>query len=594
VPRFTEIDVARLAGPCLAQACLGVALAISVTAGAHGQDSTPANETPAVPAEADAATPPPPPPPPPEVVSISEVPGSADRRLQELTEIRDRVHTAEVAKGAQQLLDASTDELEDLQNRLMSMLARRHTTSELEGIGSGSRDLAARLDTAAEELRGWGNQIEQWRQEIEEREEVWIRTGDLARSESAPEAVLRQITDVLDAQTALNAQLTETRNAASDLQSRVIERRDRAQRIDEQVSTATEELAATLLVRDVPIWRTPRDSQSLTVELNRVVNSLVDAANQLVEYANRSTGNLVAHALGILLLGLGLRRARRVLLRREDDADEPPIELRALAHPWMAATVVGLVFTRFIHPERNHALVMVFMVFTLISLPLVVAVLRGLVPTRLRGVINSLVLLGSFDLFRQIIMELDRMNRFLLLAELIVIAGAFLLLRRQGRLGTLAAPSRGNPWLALLHGWYWLGLIMALAGAGAAVLGYERLAELLLKVVLWGTYVGVMWFAGVHVVQAVLESIAHSHRLAKLPVIGATTWRAAGRAGGMDLHAAGHHWRTGTDREHHGGCADPSHRCGQLQSLDRGPCRVRVRALALVATLAPDDVDPLR
>jgi hypothetical protein len=481
-----------------------------VTAGA--QDPPP-TEPPATPAETTEETTPP----APEVISVSEVPSSADKLLQAMTDIREDLEGGDVVTRARKLLEGSATELEELRTRLDAMLARRHTETELEGLGTRARGLADKLDAAAKELGAHGSQIEQWRQENQTRNEVWVRSRDLAGEETAPPAVMQRITDVLGAQSALEAQLTGARNVVSDLQSQVIERRSGAELVNDQVATAVEVLAASVFEREEPIWKTPPDSQALAVELERVGTTLVQLGAQLVDYVERSPGNLAAHVLIILVMGLGLRQARHVLRRREDEGAEPSLEARALAHPWAAATVIGLVLTTFIHPERNQALTMLV---TLISLPLVLIVVRRLVSPRLRGVVTGLALLGAFDLFRQITMELDLMSRFLRLAELVIIASAAIVLRRQGRLRAIASPSKRTAWVALLYFWYWIVIVVAVAGAGATLLGYMRLADRALTFALWGTYVGVIWYAGVHAVQGVLEAIAQSRKLARLPVVG--------------------------------------------------------------------------
>ena len=486
--------------------CCGFAVWLALTAQVHAAPQGQADSDPAPEQAAQER----------ELIPIGDVPVEAETLEGSLRKIEASLSAAEVVASVQETLKTSQADLEELQDRLDKMLGRHHLPSELEGIRSAWQRFVDQLDAQEGKLREWTGQIEGWLGEKDARLELWTRTRTAAKREKAPRAVMNRIADVSRALGSLEETLKEARNDATALQSRLIAHRRAVQLVADQIDAAKDELAASLLVsQEKPLWSALTGIADLRQQMNAVADGLVVLAEEFWDYVTRNLDRLLFHAFVIVALGVGLRRARKGLRHTVTQAvrevPEPGSALRTLAHPWLSALLLGVVLTPFLHPPERP-LAFRLLVGTL-SVPVLLLVLRSLIPAVLRLPLLGLAVLALVEVFRLATIEFGALNRLLLMVETATLAAGFWWLRRGTRLEAFAEGQARNPWLRILRGWIWLALLASLAGVLAVILGYMNLANRILMLVLWGTYSAALWFAGLHIAEAVLESVARSGKL---------------------------------------------------------------------------------
>ena len=124
-------------------------------------------------------------------------------------------------------------------------------------------------------------------------------------------------------------------------------------------------------------------------------------AARLWKYVTGNLDRLLFHGFVIIVLGVGLWRARKALRRyvtpAAGEVPETDAALRTLAHPLLAALLLGVVITPFLHPQRILAFQLSV---AILSVPVLLLVLQGLIPAGMRLPLRGLALLALIEVFR--------------------------------------------------------------------------------------------------------------------------------------------------------------------------------------------------
>ncbi len=393
----------------------------------------------------------------------------------------------------QSLLDASAREIE----RVRQAVAR-----EDQDLAAAQAALENRSDLLARATR-----------DIQDLLASWQATGEAARREQAPPAVLRRISQSEDALRVEERRLRTQRDRLLALQGRVSDLRTELA----QVAAAIEDADATLQrqlfeVESAPLWRAlpPRDrAGDLAAQLRQ---ALRESGRDVVAFVAQEQGRIWIHLAIVLALGAGLIALRRPVatLSAEDAALRGASKV--LSRPWSAAFLLSLALTRGFYPPLPPT------VRDLLSLALLAPLLRlllGVLPDLFRRPLFALAALFALDRLASLAPPRTLLAR---LAVLLVTAGA---------LAGFASGLRRGGWVRSLRGAWGTatrGATVAAIGLLAVsvvsnVVGNTTLAERLTHATLASATLAVVLIGMQVVLEGALAGILHLPVLQRRPLV---------------------------------------------------------------------------
>jgi hypothetical protein len=389
----------------------------------------------------------PPPAPTPQPIPLPQVFRAAD-------ELREPLRKAEAAAQ----VDAAVEEVERhlaapglAESRLAASLepARLQEASarEIEGLRQAlaHEDLVLADSQAVLEKRT--TVLEGALEDLRQRQATWGLTGEAARKERAPPAVLRRIAqaeqDLRVAETRLRTRL----DRLLDLQGRVSDLRAEVVQAAASVDQAEAALDRQLFeVESAPLWRAlggPERAGTLAQQLRQ---ALREGGREVGDFL-AEPGRLWIHLTLVVVLALALVAVRRPMaaLAAEDESLRGAVKV--LSRPASAALVLSVLWVDGLFPSLQ--LTVRDLLFVAILVPLV-RLLRVLLPDLFRGPIYGLAALFALDRLAGMAPPRTLLAR---LAALAVTGGALLVLLRGLRRGGWArflpagpgAWSRGAP-----------------------------------------------------------------------------------------------------------------------------------------------------
>jgi small-conductance mechanosensitive channel len=317
---------------------------------------------------------------------------------------------------------------------------------------------------------------------------------------------------------AAEREIAEKRNAVLELQTQLATRRRAAGAAVERVLAARLKLTANLLVRqEVPLWRASLTAQAFQSEIEEVDAGLKELWEEVVVHVGRRPGRVIAHGFVAMLLGWCFVRARAVVRRRAraaaESASAEGAPAEELPWPWAAGLLVALLLTPFFQPERPAG-VQAIIVPT--SLVVWFPVLGAMLPPVLRRTLPSLAVLVMIDIARLALSGFDLLAQTLLVVETVLGLVGVLWLRRPARLAQVPALLGRSFWFRFLDLWLRLVLLLLFVGLPAAVLGFVNLADRVVTLAIYGSYLGSVLFATVRVLEVVSTAVVDSGRLGAL------------------------------------------------------------------------------
>ena len=358
------------------------------------------------------------------------------------------------------------------------------------------KGLDAEWQGVADELTAWKLSLNQRAAELDQQltqlevgQVRWTLTLSEARQALAPPEVLGRIQSILDSESQLIAVFKERRALALRLQNRVAEQDSQVTQARVLVKQVQEATLGRLFVQDSPpLWSSAVRAEKTTGIWQECWSSLASQASALKVYVQEQQDRFLIHALVIILLTLGLHRARARI--RPWVAAEPALAVsaRVFGIPWATALVLSLSLSHWLYPQSPRMLGALLGAAALLP---TVLILRRLLETHLWSILYALVCFYFVDQLRILAASLPLLSRLLLQSEML--AGIVLLI------WLLRNPAfQGKRLLAQ-------AAAALLAGAfGANLFGYVSVANLVGDAVLSSAYLAVILYAALRIADGLL------------------------------------------------------------------------------------------
>ncbi len=284
------------------------------------------------------------------------------------------------------------------------------------------------------------------------------------------------------------------------LQNQILDQRSRVNEMRYSLQQARDEVIDRLFVRDSPpIWSAAARANANMRAWEENRKSVSSQITALRAYAGRRIAHFVEQALVIVLLTIGLYRARPQV--RSLVAAEPELQRAALIFesPVATSVVLSVLFSGWIYPQAPRLLWAILGVAALVP---TVLILRRFLEPPLFPILNALVAFYLVDHVRKVEAASAELSRLLFLGEFVV--GVLFLgwLIRSERL----PPAQEAHWGRLMKT-IWAGARVALVIAGTALtanaLGYVGLANYLGNVVLRSADLAAILYTAVRIIDGV-------------------------------------------------------------------------------------------
>ena len=358
------------------------------------------------------------------------------------------------------------------------------TTSWLKVLTESASQLRAALDRMAD-LR-----------------ETWTKTEDAARTAKAPGPILQQISTVLAAINTMQPPLQAQRSDVLDLQSRVAQVVGRCQNVLEQIALAQKQAVGGILVRDgVPIWSPDLWLQTQTALLARFRGISSNCRGDIQQYLTSPSMGMPLHVGLFIALTLLMCAGRRRVDRWKGSGDSISSVATVFGYPYSAALIGSmLVATGPVSPTPQT----VKSLFEIAALAPMIRLAQPVVDHRVIPGLYALAILFSIDIVRQTFDGLPLIGQTLLVLQA---AAGTLMIGWYLTIGHLRRATMQDQGLIRLQA-LWMVAILVLfilaAGLLAGVLGYMRLARLLVSEILGGGALALAFYAFYRVATGVV------------------------------------------------------------------------------------------
>lgn len=466
-------------------------VATGVGAQTAGAADTPSGDKPAVAEKAPA----------PVAIPLAELSAQADAATINLREIVTRTSVERSLPEIERALPALTQELELRLRENARILAQRPSLELLRNLERNWRRTRETLLTWNSQLAERLAAIEQDATQLENLEGVWKATLSLATQESAPRELITRAESVLASIERARRTVDNQRALALRLQSRVGAQDFRLTEAVTAIEQARDVTLARVFQRDSPpLWSTelvtgagtriPQDSES----------SREAQIATLQGYLQRHWDRVAIHTAVFAALAALLYWVRRKIHKWQDHG--PQLERPAMVFAWPATTALLLSFiaSRWIYPEAPRLLWALIGAAALVP---TVIVVRRLIAPFLLPVLYVIVALFFLDQLRTVAASIELLPRLLFFFAMF--GGALFLLWVMGRIErSQREPAQRRHTQSLTM----LGLRVAFAlfaiTAVANLIGYTAFANLLGTAVLRGLYFGLILYALVEILDALV------------------------------------------------------------------------------------------
>ncbi|MBV9998561.1 MAG: mechanosensitive ion channel [Verrucomicrobia bacterium] len=416
--------------------------------------------------------------------------------------------------------EARTKILDELPALARDIDARTTETSQILS-GSPSLEMLAELEREWQSLRdtaqGLSRDLVRRATELDARlarlaqmADTWRITAASAKAANLPPETSDQINSFVGSIQQSRNDLEGRRAEILSLQSRLAARETRIDTAEGLIRQAREQATGRLWERDsAPLWRLGNSGEPGSNLAQASETTFSAQASALWSYLQRQPGELLFHASIVALLVFALCWARRGIRRWIEQNPALHRSTPVFEMPISAAIALSALLIGVIYPQAPR--VMRASLGAVVLIPTVL-LLRRLVEPRHFPILYACISFWLLNELRLVTASLPAVARGLLLIETL---GGLLfsiwLLKSERRASAALKEKR------VLHPLQPIGLYARMAAAGlsaalvANVFGYVSLANLLAAGVLRGSYVAIVLYGGVRVLEG-LTAVAFETR----------------------------------------------------------------------------------
>ena len=426
-----------------------------------------------------------------------------------------------VPEEVSEALDNAERQATELLERTETLGERRMMNSEINALDSELDLLEARANRYIERAAARARRLTALRVSADGSIELWSDAVRAARDPAVPNAVRTRAVRILKDLRKARKQIEQEQGNLLALQSRgldVLDKVDQAHRI----VVAAQSVAARNVfeAQDSPLWQraTPKDGDHEAKKSYQVTFSW----HGVTTYLRRSRAAFIVQILLVIVIGLVFGRMREALQERIDKRHQDgPIPwedraMEALRHPWLAAILIGLASSRWLHPNRVADLIVVSWVVTI---PVLFIVFRGLAPPSFQRPLAGLALLATLHIVLTLTSGNPNLNRLLLLLELAIAAAGAGWTTRFLRDVDIPKRVRKGPLFSFTVFWVRAVVVVSIGGFVATALGYRYLGQEAALVATIGSLGATYFITLARILEAWMVTAIHIGRLDGLRMI---------------------------------------------------------------------------
>jgi potassium-dependent mechanosensitive channel len=329
--------------------------------------------------------------------------------------------------------------------------------------------------------------------------ETWTRTRDAEQSAKAPPPILQQIDATLAAIETAQQPNQVQRDEILNLQSQIAELVASCNVVLAQIDALQQMTVGGIFTRENrPIWDADLWARGKAMLPNRLSEVAESYSRDILLYIRDPSRHMPRHVAIFLVLSLVLLAARRYLGQGEAAGDRPSHGTAVFDHPFAAALLVTLMVAT---GPPSPVPITVKRLFQIAALVPIIVLIRRAVPPIVVPVIYALAILFAIDTVRWAITGEPPLGQGLLMLEA---ASGIVVLVWLWVYGAHRA-ARGLGHTSVVRRLLAVFLVSALAvGLIAAVLGYMRLARLIIPGVLAGGALALEIYASAQVAMGLV------------------------------------------------------------------------------------------
>ncbi len=453
--------------------------------------------------------------PPTSPIAISDVVTQAQAAISELQKDQVGLNPDDTLQAIDQKLPDLTRQIDQQITEDGEQVSASSSISILQNALAAWQPLSDNLASAQKDLSVRVKQIEALVAKLNDQAAIWTTTLDAAQKAKTPAEIIQNINQVRDLIGTTLKLAQADQNQLYSMQQRVS---DQETRVKTRLSLITNDMAAarsrTFKQNRPVLWSPETFDESSGGIVAQERTSLRTQADASVKYLTDKLGAVLANLLllGVLAAGLfWLRNTLRAHAKTE-------AALRKAAHvfevPLTTALLLALVMASWLF---GHGPALLLAGIGAIALAPAVIVIRRLIEPALFPLLYATVLAYAVDEVRSIIRPGGVLSRFALLLELLTLA-AFVLVALRSRSLT-AAPGESSQFKQIVRAYLHVAFAVFIVAGFANIFGYIFLSILLARGILESSYLAVIFYAGVRILDALALSALNVHPLSGLLMV---------------------------------------------------------------------------
>lgn len=438
----------------------------------------------------------------PTPIPVSEIivqAGSASSLLKELAAGVEADATAEIVERDLPELTAEIDARLEETGRVIE---RRASLEKLKNFELEWRLLTKPLPIWKKDLTDRAKKLGDDLKLLATLEEKWKKTqAELAGAETPPE-VLASIDQIFTTILETRKQIEVQQARIVALQSKVADEQKRSDEALESIKETRESMVGKLLVQDnPPVWS--RDFWTRAqVDISEGANdSFATQTQALNEFAQRNTTRIIVHFLLFVLFAallIFLRGKAHPWIEKEPDLKTAAIIFYL---PVSTALIIAIFLNSWIYPQTPQLLKAIF--GAILMIPTVI-ILRKLVEHQIYPVLYSLVIFYFIDQLRMVAEQLTVVSRVIFLAEMLGGFLFFLWLYRKGFSKVENEDNRSGKIFKRIKTASTIAIPVFAVAFLANAFGFVSLARLIGNAVLKASYVAVIFYAAIRILDGLI------------------------------------------------------------------------------------------
>ena len=365
-------------------------------------------------------------------------------------------------------------------------------------------------------LTGRINDLERYVAQIDQLGKTWDETLASAKESNTPPEILERIQNVVNELRQGRATVDKQRSRSLTTQNRVGVQDARIAGVLRTIGQAREHVLDRLFLRDgAPLWNRALFSRSAQELQEESLSSFSTQWTALSSYAERQAIRL---ALGVAVF-IGLAAVfywtRRRLRRLSAENNNHILKTSMFETPMATALLLSLLGSRWIYAQAPRLLWV--LVGALALIPSVIIVGRLITPA-LRPLPYALIAFFFIDQLRLLAAAIPFLPRLLFLVEMLgaILLSLWLVRSPKRRQLWISAEPDACPWTTFIG---YMALSISFTAFLANVLGYVTLANLLGNGLLKSSYLALILYAFVVVLDELVQMALISRQLAALGAV---------------------------------------------------------------------------